>query len=372
MRVVLTRREALDCPDGVNIFIVSCAQAMAEMGHEVKIVVGSLQSDVEYRRLLAPHLDLPILALSRTPVTGLASARAWLRGKRAIDQFKPDLVLHSEAVPLPLPGTIVHIVHSLEPRKGPLAPLWRSIRRFSTRHSTYVVATTRELHDELLRNLGIPQHQLVLIPKCVDLQAYRRTELAGRQRAILHSGTLPYKDPGATIRAFGALDDASAELYIAGDVTGPTQQAVDTLPDRLRRRVSLLGPADGQIVKSLYSRVRVAAFPTRYAIPVASATVMEAIATGTPIVGSPQLSRDVLEDGVNGLVVERDPGAMAIALRALLNDDAIWSRLSAGAGHMAERFDAFRVGRQYIQLASTRDSQQRQSWKRGSPARRRA
>lgn len=372
MRVVLTRREALDCPDGVNIFIVSCAQAMAEMGHEVKIVVGSLQSDVEYRRLLAPHLDLPILALSRTPVTGLASARAWLRGKRAIDQFKPDLVLHSEAVPLPLPGTIVHIVHSLEPRKGPLAPLWRSIRRFSTRHSTYVVATTRELHDELLRNLGIPQHQLVLIPKCVDLQAYRRTELAGRQRAILHSGTLPYKDPGATIRAFGALDDASAELYIAGDVTGPTQQAVDALPDRLRRRVSLLGPADGQIVKSLYSRVRVAAFPTRYAIPVASATVMEAIATGTPIVGSPQLSRDVLEDGVNGLVVERDPGAMAIALRALLNDDAIWSRLSAGAGHMAERFDAFRVGRQYIQLASTRDSHQRQSWERGSPARRRA
>ena len=103
--------------------------------------------------------------------------------------------------------------------------------------------------------------------------------------------------------------------------------------------------------------MRVAAFPTRYAIPVASATVMEAIATGTPIVGSSQLSRDVLEHGANGLVVERDPSAMAIALRTLLDDDAIWLRLSAGAGHMAERFDAFRVARQYIQLASASDPQ---------------
>jgi hypothetical protein len=101
MRVVLTRREALDSPDGVSIFIVALAQALCELQHEVKIVVGCLQSVSEFERLLAPRLDLSILALSRTPLSGPASVVAWLRGKRAIDRFAPDIVIHSEAIPLP-------------------------------------------------------------------------------------------------------------------------------------------------------------------------------------------------------------------------------------------------------------------------------
>jgi len=364
MRIVLTRREALDSPDGVNIFIVSLAQALSDLGHEVRVVVGSLQSPSEYRRLLAPRLDLPILALSRTPQRGLASATAWIRAKWTIDGFRPDLIIHSEAVPLPLRGTIVQVVHDLEPRSGRLAPVWRSIRRFSTKCSDYVVATTTELRDELVRDLGMPHDQIAMIPKCLDLQVYRSTSLDSRERAILHAGTLPYKDPGATIRSFCALDDPSVGLYIIGNITGSTQAAVDALPCRLRRRVTLLGDADGQTVRSLHGRVRVAAFPTRYTIPVASATVMEAIAAGTPIVGSPRLSRDVLVDGVNGLVVDTNPSAMAAALKAVLNDDALWSRLSEGAGRVVERFDAFRVARKYIELAAARGSQypNRPSW----------
>ena len=246
MRIVLTRREGLDSADGVNIFIVALAQAFSELNHQVMVVVGSLQSDADYTRLLAPRLDLKIIALSRRPTTGLASIAGWLRAKWIIDRFRPDLIIHSEAVPLPLHGKIIHVVHDLEPRNGPLAPVWRTIRRFSIRRSDHVVATTTELRDELVRDLGMPPHRFVLIPKCVDLQLYQRCGLAARERAILHAGTLPYKDPGATVRAFGALDDPSVTLYVTGEVTGPTQEAVDALPNRLRQRVILLGPADGR------------------------------------------------------------------------------------------------------------------------------
>jgi glycosyltransferase involved in cell wall biosynthesis len=356
MRVVLTRREPLDSPDGVSIFIVALAQALSELNHEVKIVVGSLRSHDEYRRLLAPRLDLPILALSPEPLTGVASVAAWLRAKWAIDRFDPGLVIHSEAVPLPLRGTIVQVVHDLQPRNGPLAPVWRSIRRFSARHSAYVVATTTELRDELVRDLGIPRQQLVLIPKCIDRHAYRNLDLPARERAILHAGTLPYKDPTTTIRAFGLLDDPSVQLYVTGEITGPVQAAVDALPDRIRKHVNLAGPADGQTIRSLHGRVRVAAFPTRYEIPVASATVMEAVASGTPIVGSSRISRDVLVDGVNGLVADTDARSTSAALRALLNDDRLWSRLSAGASGIVERFDSLRVANQYIELASEREA----------------
>jgi glycosyltransferase involved in cell wall biosynthesis len=356
MRVVLTRREPLDSPDGVNIFMVALGQALSDLNHEILLVVGSLQSDAEYRRLLAPRVELPILALSRVPLTGLASAVAWLRAKRAIDRFRPDLVIHSETVPVPLRGTVIQVVHDLEPRSGRLAPVWRSIRRFSTRRCDYVVATTTELRDVVARDLGMPPRQLSVIPKCIDRRSYQGAVLSARERAILHAGTLPYKDPAATIRAFGTLNDASVRLYVAGAITGPTQQAIDALPDRLRGRVTLLGEIDGQMLRSLHGRVRIAAFPTRYAIPVASATVMEAVASGTPIVGSSKVSRDLLMDAVNGLVVDTSPSAMAGAMRALLEDDVLWSRLSAGAHRVVERFDATRVAQQYIELASPKSS----------------
>ncbi len=351
MRIVLTRREGLDSPDGVSIFIVSLAQALLELKNDVRIVVGSLQSLAEYQRLLGPRLDLPIVALSRTPLTGSASVWAWLRAKREIDSFRPDLIIHSEAVPVPLRGTVVQVVHDLQPRAGRLAPVWRSIRRFSTRRCDHVVATTTELRDELVHDLAIPRSRITVIPKCIDRSVYQGLPLAARERAILHAGTLPYKDPEATVRAFATLDDPSVRLYITGDVTAAARDAVDELPDRLRRSVTFIGPADGKTVRSLHSRVRVAAFPTQYAVPVASATIMEAVAAETPIVGSRRISQDLLVDDENGIVVDTDHNTMAAALRATLNDDALWLRLSLGTKRLVERFDAYCVARQYLEFA---------------------
>ncbi len=352
LRFVLTRRERLDSPDGVNIFIVALAQALSDLGHDVLIVIGSIESHAEYQRLLAPRIDLAIYPVSRTRLKGAASVAAWLRAKAAIDRFRPDLIIHNEVVPLPFRAPTVQVVHDLNPRSGLFAPIRRTIRRFTTRRSNYVIATTSELRDTLVSDLRMSASEIILLPKCVDLQAYRGAGIAGRERAILHSGTLAYKDAGATIRAFGALDDPSVRLYVVGAVTEQVREAVDGLPDRLRSRVALLGQADAVTLRALYGRVRVAAFPTRYGIPVASGTVMEAIAAGAPIVGSSRLSRDVLADGVNEIVVDTNPDAMAAGLRAVLNDDHLWLRLSGGARRMAGTFDAMRVARRYVELAS--------------------
>jgi glycosyltransferase involved in cell wall biosynthesis len=197
----------------------------------------------------------------------------------------------------------------------------------------------------------------MLIPKCIDRTLYNRQPLASRERAILHAGTLPYKNPVASVRAFAALNDQTVRLYITGEVTAPLKQALDALPKHLRACVTLMGEADGQTVRALHGRVRIASFPTWYAVPVASATVMEAVAAGTPIVGSSSLSRDVLTDGVNGLVVGTRPEDMAASFRSVLDQDLLWSRLSDGAGQLIERFDAHRVAKQYLALVPVHQRQ---------------
>jgi hypothetical protein len=47
MRIVLTRRETLESPDGVNIFMIALAQALIDLNHHVQLVVGSLESSAD-------------------------------------------------------------------------------------------------------------------------------------------------------------------------------------------------------------------------------------------------------------------------------------------------------------------------------------
>ena len=85
MRIVLTRRDGLGSPDGASIFIVSLAQALIELWHEMRIVLGDLEDPARYRKPLAPRVDLPIVALSDKPRPGLASA---LRLAKRCDAFR--------------------------------------------------------------------------------------------------------------------------------------------------------------------------------------------------------------------------------------------------------------------------------------------
>ena len=43
MRVVITRREALNSPDGVNIFIVALAQALVDLVMRSNLLWGALE-----------------------------------------------------------------------------------------------------------------------------------------------------------------------------------------------------------------------------------------------------------------------------------------------------------------------------------------
>jgi colanic acid/amylovoran biosynthesis glycosyltransferase len=69
---------------------------------------------------------------------------------------------------------------------------------------------------------------------------------------------------------------------------------------------------------------------------------LEALASGLPVVSTPVGGiPEIVEHGVEGLLVpERDPRALADALRALLSDEVMWTRLSRAArAKAALRFD---------------------------------
>jgi glycosyltransferase involved in cell wall biosynthesis len=67
---------------------------------------------------------------------------------------------------------------------------------------------------------------------------------------------------------------------------------------------------------------------------------MEAFARGRPVIGARAGGiPDIVEDGVNGLLVDpHEPGSIAAALVRVLTDRALAERLAAGAAASAERW----------------------------------
>ena len=92
--------------------------------------------------------------------------------------------------------------------------------------------------------------------------------------------------------------------------------------------------------------------PSIYRVPVLSPTVLESLASGTPVVaGSTGISNDLVIDGYNGFrVYPTDYKEIARKILMLITDNILWKQLSANARSMATNFDASVVAKKYIKL----------------------
>jgi len=360
MRIVITRRSALDYRDGVNIFIFALADALIAIGHEVTVLATRV-GDPERIAQLFDMRRMPELVEihgGRTRLSYEGLTTGWLtHGARTIKRLQPDLVINNGALPFAVDGHSCNLAHDLgwaTPRR--FDRVRRLYKRYAYGRCDEIVALCDEVRNGLADELGTRPDRIRTIPPCVDLPAYQAARLERREDAILHTGTAGYKNPAETVRAFALLDRPSSRLYVEGAITADLSRQVSALPAARRARIDLLGELSAAHLRGLLGSVRVASFPSRYGVPTASATVVEAIASGTPIVGSPLLSRDVLRgDSGNGMTC-RDEVDLRAAYGQLLTNDDEWSAMSNTALSMSTLFSADAVARSYLSLLEPRES----------------
>jgi glycosyltransferase involved in cell wall biosynthesis len=155
------------------------------------------------------------------------------------------------------------------------------------------------------------------------------------------------------VQACARLRDSGAAFrcVIVGEM-GSAHEAILRLVEKLQltQHVQLRSAVAQDELRRIYAQARVFALPCqimedgdRDGFP---NVLAEAMAMGIPVVstsisGIPEL----IDDGVHGLLVEpRDAGALARALRRVLEDDALHSRLTTqGRQRICERFDSRRT-----------------------------
>jgi glycosyltransferase involved in cell wall biosynthesis len=230
--------------------------------------------------------------------------------------------------------------------------LFAAATRWAYRRAAAIVVTSRGVADDLVDHYGVPRSQIRILHNPVDLDAIASAArepldaTASGGPVLVAAGRLAsVKDYPLLIEAMSRL--AAPRAWILGE--GPER-------DRLQQMV---------VERGLGDRVRFWGFqanPWRF---IARAdvfvltsryegfgnVVIEAMACGTPVVAtrSPGTA-EIVTDGVNGLLVDHDAGAVAGAISRLLNDRSLRDRVVARASEDVRHYALPRVAERYDRL----------------------
>ena len=222
--------------------------------------------------------------------------------------------------------------------RGWLSPgVWRAAAGVLVQSETNRVELLRELERHAPADVARVRARLEVVENGLELPQPSPVPASG---PVLSVGRL-IADKGMDV-AIAACARAGVPLVIAGE--GPERGALEALAARLGADVSFAGHLDATALARHYSAARGVVLAARRGEGLPN-VLLEALAHGRPVVATPCAgTRDLVEDGVNGLLVPPgDAAALAGALARLTSDAAAAQRL-ASAGHASvERFAWARV-----------------------------
>lgn len=201
--------------------------------------------------------------------------------------------------------------------------------------------------------------RLVMIPNAIDLNEYAGTrpkEYAARPirfvyigRLDLDKGLMEAVDAMSLLVRQRMIEDV--EFVIAG--SGPAELALRSRVEALglAQHVAFIGSVFGVDKTKFWQNADILVFPSYHeGLPY---TVLESLATGTPVVASAVGGiPDAVEDGIHGVLIKpRDVGLLADVLESLINDRERLRWMSAACLARARRlYGINRLAREFGEL----------------------
>lgn len=261
---------------------------------------------------------------------------------------------------------IFSTVHSTNMWKG---EMHRWIDRVLARHSTCVIACSKEVGETLVVHDHLPRDRVVVVPNGIDLKRFQNVDAGGVRKQLGIAATLPVlvvvgrlHEAKGHADLLAALDLIRSEtpdfqcLFVgSGELREPLE--ADVTRRGLIGRVRFLGQR--RDVPQLLAASDVMVIPSRWeGLPIAllEAMAMEKAIVATAVGGIP----DVVEDGGHGLIVAPgDIPALGRAIRRLLVDAEFRQRLGRAAGErVRQRYDVAATASAYENLYRTALAQQ--------------
>jgi glycosyltransferase involved in cell wall biosynthesis len=273
---------------------------------------------VTRRPELVPEGIEPFELPARSQVTRMAFGLP-----RALRRLRPQLGHFNYVVPPLYRGPAVLTVHDLsfESDPGLMSPrdrfMFRTFVPRSASRADRVFAVSERTKRDLVERYGISERKIIVTPNGVDPIFHPNGSAPDvPPYALFVGGIQPRKDPLTAIEAL-ALADGDLGLVIVGD----EKRGGDEVRSAVRRlglegRVQFIGYVEHEILASLYRGAACLVFPSRYegfGLP-----VLEAMASGTPVVATTAGAVPEVAGDAAILVAPGDPAALADGVREAL------------------------------------------------------
>ena len=221
----------------------------------------------------------------------------------------------------------------------------------------HIIIPSESLKDILFRDYGLHERYSV-IPTGTDLEPFLsadgkslRSKNGWQEETVLISvGRLaPEKNWDTLVRAFAKVHQEHPEtrLVLIGD--GTARPSLEELAAELEvsERVTFTGALPFQEIPRYLKAADVFAFAS--VTETQGLVTIEAMAAGLPVVAvDGPGTRDIMEPGKQGFLVENDPDALAKGLNKLLSDPQRIKRMSNSALKKAKTFDVNQLGKQLL------------------------
>lgn len=213
-----------------------------------------------------------------------------------------------------------------------------------------LIGVSHGVAAELRRHYTVGDRAIEVITNGVDCRFFPFVRGERRNRRLLFVGRLGYrKGLGRLLDAIALLDDQRIILDLAGE--GPLENRLRLKAKRLGllERINFLGFLDRNQLRERLKTAAALINPADY--ETGPLTLLEAMATGTPVITTPTGIAAELGDEAPILRVHADAPSLAAAIEQLLAfPQATRARAHAARQLVDERFDWDRIVRQLLDV----------------------
>ena len=253
MKILAIAMSRIPAPNANGIQVMKVCQALAQLGHEVILLVPDMQPQRPSREALAEYYGLSetfeVRWLSPAPIWRAAGKIPWLsivirraftwRAIREARKLNPDL-LYLWPPQSAVFAQLLRLPAILELHEEPLGRfgVWWYSAYVRLNGKKRLVSITRALQDLLERNYGLPA-DVVIAPNGIDLERYASLpspELARQQIGISEAPTVicsGHLYAGRGVETFLALAEKSPQVQFVW--VGGRQAEVDGWRERAQK-----------------------------------------------------------------------------------------------------------------------------------------